>query len=85
VIWTRRGAWSNARSSWPPYDDDRYLRVATILDQQGRKGAALSVLRRARAALAQLGIDPPPDLGALEASIAAPGTSRERSGTVTLV
>ncbi len=54
-----------------PYDDDRYLEVALILHRQGRKGAALSVLRRARAALAQLGIDPPAQLARLERTIAA--------------
>jgi ATP/maltotriose-dependent transcriptional regulator MalT len=54
-----------------PYDDDRYLEVALILQRQGRTGAALSVLRRARAALAQLGIDPPPPLERLEQRIAA--------------
>lgn len=59
-----------------PYEDDRYLRVAIILHEQGRKGAALSVLRRARAALAQIGIDPPEQLAVLERSIAASGTRR---------
>jgi DNA-binding SARP family transcriptional activator len=42
-----------------PFDEDRYLRVARILRDQGRAGAALSVLRRARAVLAPLGIDVP--------------------------
>jgi LuxR family transcriptional regulator, maltose regulon positive regulatory protein len=42
-----------------PYEEDRYLRVARILCDQGRTGAALSVLRRARAVLAPLGIDVP--------------------------
>ncbi len=42
-----------------PFEEDRYLRVARILRDQGRAGAALSVLRRARAALAPLGIDVP--------------------------
>lgn len=42
-----------------PYDDDRYLRVAAILEEQGRHGAALSVLRRARSTLATLGIELP--------------------------
>ena len=59
-----------------PYEDDRYLKVALILQQQGRKGAALSVLRRARSALAQLGIDPPEPLVRLERTIAATGTAR---------
>ena len=59
-----------------PYDDDRYLKVALILEEQGKKGAALSVLDRARSALAQLGIDPPRQLAELERSIAAAGTMR---------
>jgi DNA-binding SARP family transcriptional activator len=42
-----------------PFEEDRYLRVARILRDQGRTGAALSVLRRARAVLAPLGIDVP--------------------------
>jgi DNA-binding SARP family transcriptional activator/ATP/maltotriose-dependent transcriptional regulator MalT len=42
-----------------PLEEDRYLRVARILRDQGRTGAALSVLRRARAVLAPLGIDVP--------------------------
>lgn len=53
-----------------PYDDERYLRVAMILQRQGRKGAALSVLRRARSALAQLDVDPPRALVELERMIA---------------
>lgn len=53
-----------------PYDDDRWLAVAAILNDQGRRGAALSVLRRARAALAQLGIDPPARLAELERKVA---------------
>jgi DNA-binding SARP family transcriptional activator len=42
-----------------PLEEHRYLRVASILRDQGREGAALSVLRRARAVLAPLGIDVP--------------------------
>jgi LuxR family transcriptional regulator, maltose regulon positive regulatory protein len=42
-----------------PFEEDRYLRVARILRDQGKEGAALSVLRRARAVLAPLGIDVP--------------------------
>ncbi len=61
-----------------PYDDHRYLEVASILDGQGRKGAALSVLRRARSALAQLGLNPPRQLVELERQISA--TARERGG-----
>ncbi|HEY2355640.1 MAG TPA: BTAD domain-containing putative transcriptional regulator [Gaiellaceae bacterium] len=51
-----------------PYDDGRYLSVATILRDQGRRGAASSVLQRARSTLARLGIDPPPELLELEQS-----------------
>jgi DNA-binding SARP family transcriptional activator len=50
-----------------PYDEGRYLSVATILRDQGRRGAALSVLQRARSTLARLGIDPPRELLELEA------------------
>jgi DNA-binding SARP family transcriptional activator/ATP/maltotriose-dependent transcriptional regulator MalT len=54
-----------------PYDDERYLRAAAALLQEGRKGAALSVVRHARAALAELGIEPPSHLLRLERSIVA--------------
>jgi DNA-binding SARP family transcriptional activator len=54
-----------------PYDEDRYLNVATILRDQGRRGAALSVLHRARSTLARIGIDPPRELVELEESVAA--------------
>jgi DNA-binding SARP family transcriptional activator len=53
-----------------PYDDDRYLRVASILRDQGRQGAAISVLRRARSTLAELGVPLPDQLHELEASLA---------------
>ena len=53
-----------------PYDDARYLRAATALLKQGRRGAALTVVRRARAALAELGLPPPDQLLALEKAIA---------------
>ena len=66
-----------------PHDDHRYLKVATILHQQGRKGAALTVLRRARSALAELGIDPPPPLARLEQQIAAESTRQPRPGALT--
>ncbi len=68
-----------------PYEDDRYLKVALILHEQGRKGAALSVLRRARSALAGLGIDPPPQLAATERMVAQTGARRPREGSVTPV
>jgi DNA-binding SARP family transcriptional activator len=54
-----------------PYDEGRYLSVATILRDQGRRGAALSVLQRARSTLARLGIDPPRELVELEESVGA--------------
>ena len=54
-----------------PYDDARYLRAATALLEQGRRGAALTVVRRARAALAELGLQPPPNLITLEETIVA--------------
>ncbi|HEV2362268.1 MAG TPA: BTAD domain-containing putative transcriptional regulator [Acidimicrobiales bacterium] len=54
-----------------PYEDDRYLRVAGILFRQGRRGAALSVIRRARSTLASLGLDLPPQLLELQGTITA--------------
>jgi DNA-binding SARP family transcriptional activator len=53
-----------------PYDDDRYLRVASILREQGRDGAAISVLRRARSTLAELGVPLPEQLRELEEPLA---------------
>lgn len=52
-----------------PYDDARYLRAATALLEQGRRGAALAVVRRARAALAELGVEPTSHLIGLEEAI----------------
>jgi DNA-binding SARP family transcriptional activator len=54
-----------------PYDDERYLRAATALLEQDRRGAALTVVRRARAALAELGLQPPVRLISLEQAIVA--------------
>jgi DNA-binding SARP family transcriptional activator len=54
-----------------PHEDHRYLRVARILRDQGRTGAALSVLRRARAVLAPLGIDVPLQLPGTGKTVAA--------------
>jgi DNA-binding SARP family transcriptional activator/ATP/maltotriose-dependent transcriptional regulator MalT len=54
-----------------PYDDDRYLRAASLLLQQGRRGAALMVVRRARHALAEIGLEPPVHLLRLEEEISA--------------
>lgn len=54
-----------------PYDDDRYLRAASLLADQGQRGAALTVLRRARSALAELGFEAPASLTRLERQIVA--------------
>lgn len=54
-----------------PYDDERYLRAATALLEQGRRGAALAVVARARAALAELGLPPPLDLVRIEKLVVA--------------
>jgi DNA-binding SARP family transcriptional activator len=54
-----------------PYDEGRYLSVASILRDQGRRGAALSVLHRARSTLARIGVDPPRELVELEESLTA--------------
>lgn len=52
-----------------PHEDDRYLRVAGILREQGRNGAALSVLRRARSTLDALGVPLPAELREAEDSL----------------
>lgn len=54
-----------------PYDDTRYLSVATALLRQGRRGEALTVVKRARSALAELGLEPSRQLVDLERSIVA--------------
>jgi DNA-binding SARP family transcriptional activator len=54
-----------------PYDEGRYLSAASILRDQGRRGAALSVLHRARSTLARIGVDPPRELSELEESLTA--------------
>ncbi|HUB76890.1 MAG TPA: BTAD domain-containing putative transcriptional regulator, partial [Solirubrobacteraceae bacterium] len=53
-----------------PDEDERYLRTAATLLEQGRKGAALSVIARARLALERLGVEPPPELLDFERAIA---------------
>lgn len=52
-----------------PYDDSRYLQAASALVEQGRRGEALSVLDRARSALAEIGLEPYPALVDLERAI----------------
>lgn len=54
-----------------PHDDTRYLRAATTLLEQGRRGEALSIVHRARGAFAEIGLDAPEALLALERSILA--------------
>lgn len=54
-----------------PYDDERHVRAATALFEQGRRGAALLVLQRARRALEELGLGPSADLVSLEEAISA--------------
>ena len=54
-----------------PYEDDRYLRAASLLLDQGNRGAALTVLRRARSALADLGLEAPASVTKLERQIVA--------------
>jgi DNA-binding SARP family transcriptional activator len=54
-----------------PYDEERYLKAAVALLEQGRRGAALSVVARARTALAELGLEPPLQVLRLERSIVA--------------
>lgn len=56
---------------YAPYEDERYLRAASALLQQGRRGAALTVVQRARRALAELGLEPSGHLLQLEESIVA--------------
>jgi DNA-binding SARP family transcriptional activator len=54
-----------------PFEDDCYLKVARIFSKNGRRGAALSVLRRARAVLAPLGVDVPLELPGTGKAVAA--------------
>lgn len=49
-----------------PYDDARYLRAASALLEQGRRGEAVAVVKRARSTFAQIGLDPPDPLIDLE-------------------
>lgn len=55
-----------------PYDDDRYLRAASAFLEQGRRGAALTVVRRARSALEEIGLQPTDRLLRIEAEILSP-------------
>jgi DNA-binding SARP family transcriptional activator len=51
-----------------PYDDSLYTRAVTALVEQGRRGEALSVINRARAALGEIGLESPAALVELEQS-----------------
>jgi DNA-binding SARP family transcriptional activator len=48
-----------------PYDEQRYVRVANLLASQHRVGSARAALRRAVAALADIGVDPSESLTSL--------------------
>lgn len=53
-----------------PYRENRWALLARAQYQAGRQGEALATLQRARAVLAgELGLDPGPELGALEEAI----------------
>jgi DNA-binding SARP family transcriptional activator len=52
-----------------PHDVARYLRLARLLNSQGRAGSARATLARARSALEELGLDVPAELSAAEADI----------------
>jgi DNA-binding SARP family transcriptional activator/ATP/maltotriose-dependent transcriptional regulator MalT len=49
-----------------PYEEEGYLKVAKVFFDRGRRGAALSVLRRARSVLKPLGIEVALDLSILD-------------------
>ena len=54
-----------------PHDETRYLRAATAQLDQGRRGEALALVERARAAFGEIGLDPPAPLVQLERTILA--------------
>jgi DNA-binding SARP family transcriptional activator len=68
-----------------PYDEERYLRLASLFAEQGRSGSARAVLRRARAVLADLDIAPSAEFAATERSLSSATTpdtgTRPRPGT----
>jgi DNA-binding SARP family transcriptional activator len=53
------------------YDEVRYVRLATLLASQGRIGSARDTLRRARAVLDELDLDPSTSLEQLQATLGA--------------
>lgn len=54
-----------------PYDDRSYVRLASALLDDGRRGEALSIVQRARSALSDAGLEAPVALRDLERSILA--------------
>jgi DNA-binding SARP family transcriptional activator len=54
-----------------PYDEHRYLRLASLLAAQGWVGSARATIRQARAALGELGLPLSAELSALERSLQA--------------
>ncbi|MFF7984958.1 BTAD domain-containing putative transcriptional regulator [Streptomyces sp. NPDC007901] len=71
-----------------PWREEGWRLLALALYRTGRQGDALTVLRRARATLAdQLGVDPGPALRRLEADVLAqdPGLDAERGATAARV
>lgn len=54
-----------------PYDEDRYVAMASLLLRSGRPGPTLRVARRAQAMLDRLGLEPSAELRALVAKASA--------------
>lgn len=52
-----------------PYDEERYVVAAELRREQGRHGAAMALLARARAVVAELGLAPSPRLVEVETSL----------------
>jgi DNA-binding SARP family transcriptional activator len=52
-----------------PHDESRYLRLARLRVSQGRIGSARSLLRRARAALTEVGLETSADFDAIQRSL----------------
>ena len=61
-----------------PHEDARYLGAITLLVEEGRRGEALAVIRRARLAFADEGLDAPERLVELEQAILEAGASPRR-------
>jgi DNA-binding SARP family transcriptional activator len=63
--------WTERALEMEPYDEDRYLRAARLLAGQGRRGAALAVLKRCERALAELDMPVSAAQRRLEAAVRA--------------